>query len=70
MGGKRVSGAERVRLAAELRRRYELGESIRELVVWSGRSFGLVRELLLESRASMRSRGGARPGRRKKAAAE
>ena len=45
-------------LAAELRRRYDAGESIRSLCAATGRSYGYVRRRLKESGAELRGRGG------------
>ncbi|WP_424533664.1 helix-turn-helix domain-containing protein [Sphaerisporangium viridialbum] len=56
----RVSGAEREKLASELGRRYAAGESVRELALSTGRSYGFVHRLLTEAGATLRTRGGAR----------
>lgn len=61
---KRLAGVERERLAGDLRKRYEGGETIRELAASIGRSFGFVQTLLHESGAVVRSRGGAHRRRR------
>lgn len=57
--GKRVIGRERDKLAAELKRRYKGGASIRELSELYGRSYGFIHRVLTESGAKVRSRGGA-----------
>ncbi|PRX98590.1 helix-turn-helix domain-containing protein [Allonocardiopsis opalescens] len=57
--GTRVTGAERDKLAAELKRRYDSGESIRSLAASTGRSYGFVHRILTESGATLRGRGGA-----------
>ncbi len=57
--GTRVSGADRSELAAELRRRYDGGESIRGLAAATGRSYGFVHRLLSEAGVELRGRGGA-----------
>ncbi|MGI5161987.1 helix-turn-helix domain-containing protein [Microbispora sp. CA-102843] len=57
---QRVTGPAREALKAELKRRYASGESIRELSVATGRSYGFVHRLLEESGALLRPRGGAR----------
>jgi hypothetical protein len=62
--GQRVTGNDRDKLAGDLRRRYEKGESIRSLAASTGRSYGFVHRLLGESGAALRGRGGAT--RRKK----
>ncbi len=57
--GSRVTGAERDRLAADLRKKYDAGQSIRTLAAASGRSYGFVHRILSESGATLRGRGGA-----------
>jgi hypothetical protein len=57
--GSRVTGGERDQLAADLKKRYENGESIRLLAESSGRSYGFVHRILTESGATLRGRGGA-----------
>jgi hypothetical protein len=57
--GRRITGGERERLSAELRRRYESGESIRSLAASTGRSYGFIHRVLSESGATLRGRGGA-----------
>lgn len=57
--GTRVTGSERSQLASELRRRYDEGESIRSLAAATGRSYGFVHRILIESGANLRGRGGA-----------
>ena len=57
--GTRVTGDDRSSLAAELKAKYEDGESIRVLAQSSGRSYGFVHRILTESGASLRGRGGA-----------
>lgn len=64
--GTRVTGAERDRLAAELRKKYDGGQSIRTLAAASGRSYGFVHRMLSESGATLRGRGGATRAKRKK----
>ena len=61
--GSRVTGGERDRLAAELRRKYDSGASIRTLADSTGRSYGFVHRILTESGATLRGRGGATRGR-------
>jgi hypothetical protein len=62
--GSRVTGGERDRLAADLRRKYDAGESIRSLASSTGRSYGFVHRILSESGTSLRGRGGATRGKR------
>ena len=57
--GSRVTGGDRDRLAADLKRKYESGPSIRLRAETSGRSYGFVHRILSESGASLRGRGGA-----------
>lgn len=57
--GSRVTGGDREKLAAELKRKYESGQSIRLLAEDSGRSYGFVHRILSESGATLRGRGGA-----------
>ncbi|GHC84496.1 transcriptional regulator [Nocardiopsis terrae] len=57
--GTRVSGEDRSELAAELKRRYDGGESIRSLAAATGRSYGFVHRLLGEAGVELRGRGGA-----------
>ena len=57
--GSRVTGGDRDKLAADLKRKYEAGQSIRLLAETSGRSYGFVHRILSESGASLRGRGGA-----------
>lgn len=57
--GTRITGAERDKLASDLRKRYEKGQSIRVLAETSGRSYGFVHRILSESGATLRGRGGA-----------
>jgi len=63
--GRRIVGELRRTLANELVRRYTAGESIRVLSLSTGRSYGFIHRLLIESGVQLRQRGGAR--RRKKA---
>ena len=57
--GSRVTGGDREKMAGDLKKRYEAGESIRLLAESSGRSYGFVHRILNESGASLRGRGGA-----------
>lgn len=43
-----------------LKKRYEDGQSVRDLMEWSGRSYGGVYALLLQAGTKMRGRGGLR----------
>jgi hypothetical protein len=64
--GRRVTGAERDKLAGELKKKYESGTSIRTLAESTGRSYGFVHRVLSESGATLRGRGGATRGKGKK----
>ncbi len=57
--GSRVTGGDRDKLAADLKRKYEAGSSIRILAAASNRSYGFVHRILSESGATLRGRGGA-----------
>jgi transposase len=57
--GVRVTGTQRDKLAADLRRKYDGGKSIRTIAQETGRSYGFVHRLLSESGVRLRSRGGA-----------
>jgi hypothetical protein len=57
--GSRVTGGDRDKLAADLKKKYEGGQSIRLLAQSSGRSYGFVHRILSESGATLRGRGGA-----------
>ena len=61
--GSRVTGSDRDKLAADLKRRYDSGQSIRALAESTGRSYGFVHRMLTESGVTLRGRGGATRGR-------
>jgi helix-turn-helix protein len=63
--GTRVTGADRAKLATDLKRRYDSGESIRALAATTGRSYGFVHRILTENGVSLRGRGGATRGKAK-----
>lgn len=63
--GTRVTGADRTKLAAEMKKRYNAGESIRALAVSTGRSYGFVQRILTETGVSLRGRGGTTRSRAK-----
>ncbi len=60
----RTPGPVRAELLAELRNAYEAGASIRTLAAATGRSYGAVHAMLVESGASLRGRGGPNHTRR------
>jgi predicted transcriptional regulator len=62
--GARVTGADRSKLAGELKRKYSSGASIRALAEETGRSYGFVHRVLSESGVPLRGRGGATRGKR------
>ncbi|MFD6095562.1 helix-turn-helix domain-containing protein [Nocardiopsis flavescens] len=57
--GARLAGEDRSELSLELKRRYDGGESIRQLAAATGRSYGFVHRLLAEAGVELRGRGGA-----------
>jgi Helix-turn-helix domain len=59
----RATGADRSKLAADLKRRYEAGESIGSLAASTGRSYGFIHRMLSESGVKLRGRGGATRGK-------
>ncbi len=63
--GARIVGSDRTKLAAEVRKQYEKGRSIRELADSHGRSYGFIHRLLSENDVSLRGRGGATRGKKK-----
>jgi predicted transcriptional regulator len=63
--GARITGTERSKLAADLKKQYDKGKSIRELADSHGRSYGFVHRVLSESGATLRGRGGATRGKAK-----
>ncbi len=63
--GARITGADRTKLAGDLKKQYDKGKSIRELAESNGRSYGFVHRVLSESGVSLRGRGGATRGRTK-----
>ena len=63
--GRRITGAERDKLSADLKKKYEAGASIRSLAEANGRSYGFVHRILNESGAALRGRGGATRGKKK-----
>lgn len=63
--GARVTGADRTKLASDLKKRYDAGESIRSLAAATGRSYGFVHRILSETGVTLRGRGGATRGKAK-----
>lgn len=57
--GTRVTGEDRSKLAADLKSRYDAGESIRSLALSTGRSYGFIHRVLTEAGVALRGRGGA-----------
>ena len=57
--GTRVTGADRNKLATDLKKRYAEGESIRSLATATGRSYGFIHRILTETGVALRGRGGA-----------
>jgi len=63
--GTWVTGSDRTKLASDLKKRYDSGESIRALAATTGRSYGFVHRILTENGVSLRGRGGATRGKAK-----
>jgi hypothetical protein len=63
--GSRITGTERDKLAGDLKRKYDGGQSIRALASSTGRSYGFIHRILSESNTSLRGRGGATRGKKK-----
>ena len=63
--GSRITGTARNKLAADLKRKYEKGQSIRALAESTGRSYGFVHRLLVDSGVTLRGRGGATRGKKR-----
>ena len=61
--GSRITGGERDKLAGDLRKKYDAGQSIRALAESTGRSYGFVHRILSESGVTLRGRGGATRGK-------
>ncbi|WP_432001550.1 helix-turn-helix domain-containing protein [Streptomyces sioyaensis] len=59
----RLRGEEREKVRSELARKYDAGQSIRELAPEQGLSYGLTRTLLLEAGVALRHRRGGRQAR-------
>ncbi len=64
---QRVTGPEREKLCNELLKRYQRGQSIREICAETGYSIGRVRRLLVDAGVEFRGRGGTHGRARKKA---
>ena len=64
---QRVTGSERTKLGGELLKRYERGQSIREICAETGYSIGRVRRLLVDAGVEFRGRGGTHGRTRKDA---
>lgn len=61
--GARITGADRTKLAADLKKKYSQGMSIRALAAETGRSYGFVHRILTENDVDLRGRGGATRGK-------
>jgi hypothetical protein len=64
--GARISGSARDELRADVSEKYLKGNSIRDLAVEIGRSYGFVHRLLVEAEVPLRGRGGAPKSRKQK----
>lgn len=58
--GRRITGAERQALTSDIAGKYAQGASIRQLSEQTGRSYGFIHRLLVESGTTLRGRGGSR----------
>jgi Helix-turn-helix domain len=63
--GARITGPDRTKLAADLKKKYSSGMSIRALAAETNRSYGFVHRILTESEVDLRGRGGATRGKAK-----
>lgn len=63
--GARITGSDRTKLAADLKKKYAQGASIRALAAETGRSYGFVHRILTENEVDLRGRGGATRGKSK-----
>lgn len=59
---KKILGEERDKLTADVKKCYELGDSIRDMATSLDRSFGFVHNLLCEAGVTLRERGGGYVG--------
>ncbi|MGL4304733.1 MAG: helix-turn-helix domain-containing protein [Mycobacteriaceae bacterium] len=57
--GARIIGESRNQLQDELKAKYEAGASIRTVAKTTGRSYGFIHKVLVESAVNLRGRGGA-----------
>ena len=64
--GSRITGAQRTRLASDLKKAYQKGQSIRALAEAQGRSYGFVHRILSESGVTLRRRGGTTTAKAKR----
>ncbi|MFI5857309.1 helix-turn-helix domain-containing protein [Streptomyces parvulus] len=56
---KQITGDARRKLAADFKKKYEAGASVRAISDEQGKSYGFVHTLLGEAKTIMRGRGGA-----------
>lgn len=57
--GARITGESRDKVKGEIKAQYEAGASIRSLAEQTGRSYGFIHKILVESDVALRGRGGA-----------
>ena len=57
--GARITGPDRVKVTADIKKAYNKGKSVRAIADDHGRSYGFVHRILGEADVKMRSRGGA-----------
>lgn len=63
--GARIMGAQRDKLATDLKKKYEKGASIRALAEQTGRSYGFVHGVLSDAGVTLRGRGGTTGAKKK-----
>ncbi len=63
--GARITGQARDKLAVDVAKKYQKGQSIRALAEGTGRSYGFIHRLLVDAEIPLRGRGGATRGRAK-----
>ncbi|MGI8451900.1 MAG: helix-turn-helix domain-containing protein [Streptosporangiaceae bacterium] len=61
--GTRVTGADRTKLASDLKKRYDAGESIRSLAAATSRSYGFMHRILSENGVPLLDRADATRGK-------
>jgi hypothetical protein len=65
-GNRKIAGLEREQVRKDYAKRYNAGQSIRDIVADAGRSYGFVHRILTEAGVTLRGRGGYRPKKKKR----